>query len=68
MSEEIEVMRLKLIMTEVEDIEPAIGDAARTSVEHCIITFCKGPSRIRTAGRSVLYLIRGMSRKGRVVT
>ena len=31
-------------MTEVEDIEPTIGDAARTSVEHCIITFCKGLS------------------------
>ena len=34
----VTMMRLEVTMTEVEDIAPTIGDAARTSVEHCIIT------------------------------
>lgn len=55
-SKDVKMIRLKETMTEVEDIEPTLGDAAKASVEHCIITFCKGPSRIRTAGRSALYL------------
>ena len=48
------VLRLQETLTKVKDIEPTVGDAAEVSVKHCIITFCKGLSRIRTAGRSAL--------------
>ena len=54
---DVKIMRLKETMTEGEGIEPTVSDAADTSVEHCIITFRKGPSRIRTAGRSASHLL-----------
>ena len=50
-------MRLEVTMMEDEDIESNVSDAADASVEHCIITFRKGPSRIRTAGRSASHLL-----------
>ena len=45
-----------MTMTEVVDLGQTLGDAAKASVEHCIITSCKGPSRTRTAGRSASFL------------
>ena len=54
---EVKEMRLEGTMTEDGGIEPTPGDAAAASVEHCIITFRKGPSRIRTAGRSASHLL-----------
>lgn len=69
-SKDVKEMRLEVTMTEEEDIEPTISDAADASVEHCIITFRKDPSRIRTAGRSVLHLrcTRSITRIGHEVT
>ena len=54
---DVKELRLEGTMTVDEDIEPTPGDAAVAFVEHCIITFRKGPSRIRTAGRSVSHLL-----------
>ena len=40
-SRDVRMVRLQVIITEVEDIEPTHSDAAEAFVQHCIITFAR---------------------------